>query len=168
MQNKTIFLLLSILAIVSSCKKVLEKEDLTAIQDQAVWKDPKLLTSFVNNMYVSLPAWQTVLSDYTDESYGRNVSIDGTLTPDNYPASSPLWYWPYNGIRSMNLFFQNMANNNSIPDDLKKRLSGEVYFLRAFQYFEMVKRYGGVPIVTTPHLITEDIYVPRNTTTECF
>lgn len=168
MQNKTIFLLLSILAIAGSCKKVLEKEDLTAIQDQAVWKDPKLLTAFVNSMYVSLPSWQTVLSDYTDESYGRNVSIDGTLTPDNYPSQSYLWYWPYSSIRNMNLFFQNTTDNNNIPDDLKKRLSGEVYYVRAFQYFEMVKRYGGVPIVTTPQLITEDIYIPRNSTTECF
>jgi starch-binding outer membrane protein, SusD/RagB family len=167
MLNKTIYLLL-FFVIMSCCKKVLEKEDLTVMQDQAVWKDPVLLTSFVNSMYVSLPAWQPVLSDYTDESYGRNIAIDGTLTPENYTDQSFLWYWPYGSIRNMNLFFQNTANNNNIPDDLKKRLSGEVYFLRAFQYFEMVKRYGGVPIITNPQLITDDIYLPRNSTTESF
>ena len=32
----------------------------------------------------------------------------------------------------------------------------------------MVKRYGGVPLITIPQEMTDDLYVKRNSTKECF
>ncbi len=39
---------------------------------------------------------------------------------------------------------------------------GEVFFLRAFYYFELCKRYGGVPLVTKSLTLNDDIDLPRN------
>lgn len=58
-------------------------------------------------------------------------------------------YWPYDRIRDVNSFivgFPNYKNNYSDVD--YRNLMGEAYFLRAFYYFGLAKRYGGVPIIT--------------------
>lgn len=58
-------------------------------------------------------------------------------------------YWPYDRIRDVNSFivgFPNYKSNYSEAD--YKNLLGEAYFLRAFYYFGLAKRYGGVPIIT--------------------
>ena len=44
---------------------------------------------------------------------------------------------------------------------------GEMKFLRAFAYFNLVAFYGGVPLITEPFSLTDDFNVPRNTYDEC-
>ncbi len=146
-----------------SCSRVLEKRDLSAIQEKDVWQDMQLMTAFVNNIYTDIPAWNSGVAGWSDEHPSRPAFLTGTMSPDN----NPLWYWPYTSIRKMNTFLLNTTNNTFLPLDLGARLTGEVKFLRAFQYFEMVKRFGGVPIITKPQSLDEDVYVPRNKTSEC-
>ena len=58
-------------------------------------------------------------------------------------------YWPYDRIRDVNLFIQNFPNYKGEYDEpTYNSLLGEAYFLRAFYYFGLAKRYGGVPLVT--------------------
>ncbi len=155
-----------ILALLPSCASVLDKEDMNSISEDKVWADPTLATSFVNGLYVSLPGWDVSLADATDEATGGGSWCYGTVTPD-----SPIWYWPYSDIRNTNTFIQNIQDPAvcSITDeDLKSRLLAEARFIRAYLYFEMVKRYGGVPLITKPQELTDDLLVKRNSTKECF
>jgi len=55
-----------------------------------------------------------------------------------------------------------------IDETLKQQLLGEVKFLRAYNYFELVKGYGGVPLVLTPVSPSESLAIPRATTEECY
>ena len=77
-------------------------------------------------------------------------------------------YWPYDYIREINSFivaFPNYKNNFS-TEAVYNNLLGEAHFLRAFYYFGLVKRYGGVPIIKDVQSPTDDpeiLAVPRNT-----
>src|SRR5690606_33987745 len=58
-------------------------------------------------------------------------------------------YWPYDRIREVNTFIENFPiyRENYATDAEFNKLMGEAYFLRAFFYFGLAKRYGGVPII---------------------
>ena len=163
----------AILALFSSCTSVLDKEDLSSISEDKVWVDKTLTTAFLNALYVSIPSWDTAVADATDEATGGGNWTQGTTTPDNMSDtkdSAPTWYWPYSDIRNCNIFIQNAQNPEvcTIDRELADRLTYEARFIRAYLYFEMVKRYGGVPLITIPQEMTDDLYVKRNSTKECF
>lgn len=76
----------------------------------------------------------------------------------------------YTRLRQINLFLDNI-DNYGMADADKNPLKGQMYFWRAYQYFELVKLYGGVPLVLTaqnPIVNEADIAsVPRSSTSEC-
>ena len=152
-----------------SCEDVLDKKNLSAITETDVWKDPVLATAFVNNVYLSVPNWDVSVADATDEASRGNAWISGVTTVDNVLNGGNPGYWPYTDIRKMNLFLQEIDKPAStIEQATKATLKGQVRFIRAFVYFEMIKRYGGVPLITTAQERDEDLRVPRNSTKECF
>lgn len=59
-------------------------------------------------------------------------------------------YWPYDRIRLVNSFLVNFPNYKDKYGDVTiyNSLLGEAHFLRAYFYFGLAKRYGGVPLVT--------------------
>lgn len=75
-------------------------------------------------------------------------------------------YWPYDRIRDVNTFIQNFANYQANYTDVEfNKLLGEAHFLRAFYYFGLAKRYGGVPLikdVQDPLAGPDVLEVPRN------
>jgi len=77
-------------------------------------------------------------------------------------------YWPYDRIREVNTFITTFPEYKSYFVDESKynNLLGEAHFLRAFFYYGLAKRYGGVPIVTDvqdPFDSPEKLNVGRNT-----
>lgn len=165
----------------SSCIDVLDKRDLGSISNENVWTDPVLATAYVNSVYMFIPGWDASLADASDEATGGGGWTDGTVTPDSpvsYTPKDPFsgddktssWYWPYTDIRYINTFIQNISDPNvsTIEEGLANRLSMETRFVRAYVYFELVKRYGGVPLITKPQSKDEDLMVKRNSTLECF
>jgi hypothetical protein len=76
-------------------------------------------------------------------------------------------YWPYDRIREVNTFIASFPNyKDNFPETSYNAILGEAHFLRAFFYFGMAKRMGGVPIVTEvqePFDDIETLKVPRAT-----
>lgn len=76
-------------------------------------------------------------------------------------------YWPYEYIRDVNNFIQEFPKYQSAYDEQTyNALLGEAHFLRAFYYFGLAKRYGGVPLVDKPQDATapdEELRVSRST-----
>jgi hypothetical protein len=58
--------------------------------------------------------------------------------------------WDYTYIRELNLFIQRATASTKLTDAQKNQFIAEGRFLRASYYFEMVKRMGGVPLITEP------------------
>jgi hypothetical protein len=85
----------------------------------------------------------------------------------------PMDWWGYFNVYKMNLAIDNIeAGSDVYLDEERNNRLGELYFLRAFAYFEMAKRYGGVPIIletqnpdTTPE---DELFPSRNTEKEVY
>lgn len=72
-------------------------------------------------------------------------------------------------IRYCNLYLSNVDNYTGLDEDFKNQLKGQFYFWRAWQYFELVRLYGGVPIILINQGTTVDTpsnQTPRSTSGE--
>lgn len=163
-------LFLALLCIATSCKKeFLDREATSSIPEEKIFDDPALIQLFVNNMYADVPSFDHSLYDLiTDESRnfwgGASLNVvRGQWFPDN----NPMDYWAYTEVRKTNMFLSKV-DESALKDDEKASLTGQVKFLRAMLYFNMIKRYGGVPIITEPQELTDDLYVKRETIDSCF
>ncbi|MFV0564729.1 MAG: RagB/SusD family nutrient uptake outer membrane protein [Flavobacteriaceae bacterium] len=57
---------------------------------------------------------------------------------------------PYHRIRDINSFLQDIDTKGSgLDETYRDQAKGQMYYLRALQYFDLMRIYGGVPIVTT-------------------
>src|SRR5690606_13256836 len=63
-------------------------------------------------------------------------------------------WWGYSAIRKMNEFLER-APSSGYGEDVRIKRIAEVRFLRAFSYFAMAKRYGGVPLITKVQSLTD-------------
>ena len=63
------------------------------------------------------------------------------------------WKWMYEGINRANYLVE---NKDKVEFSRKAELYGEVHFLRAYYYFELVKIFGGVPLFTESRLTAGD------------
>lgn len=163
--NRIIYFIAIVIFIgmLSNCKNdnLLNQKNPDAYNPQDVWNDENLANAFLTNLYSSLPGWPVNQSSWSDEG-------SGILGPDAVtPTGDQFDYWPYSTIRDVNILLTNI-DGGSIADASKQIIKGQAYFLRAFNYFNMVKRYGGVPIIKTPQSLSDSLDVVRNTTKECF
>lgn len=143
----------------TGCTKILDKKPLDKVND--VWNDPDLANAYMNRIYAAnLPGWTSEYAAYSEESPGGGSYMYGQLTENSVN------YWPYTNIRNINELIANI-DKGSLSADNKKLLKGQAMFFRAWQYWEMVKRYGGVPLILHPQALTEDLFVKRNKTSEC-
>lgn len=133
--------------------KWLDRDPKGIITDEQLWNDPVMITSLLANYYDRLPTFHGVFntggmselddamwSGHRDQNWRNDMQFG-----DDYGR-----YWDYTLIRDINLSLENIQNFSAKLNDAQKGLFiAELRFIRAFVYFEMVKRMGGVPIVTT-------------------
>lgn len=86
--------------------------------------------------------------------------------------SNPLPWWEnaYYVIRNLNMLIERVPES-SIDDEFSKSKVAEARFLRAYNYFQMVKRYGGVPLILKAQSINdpeEELYPARNKEQEVY
>lgn len=79
--------------------------------------------------------------------------IDDMVHNPNNDNLTSIWKWLYEGINRANYLEQ---NKDKLDFDNKTELYGEVYFLRAYYYFELVKFFGDVPLFTDRRLTASD------------
>lgn len=104
----------------------------------------------------------------------NSVTILSTAAYNSYtiPADENLWAYYYQGIRSANEFINNidvvpvLARYNGYS--VKYLWKNEARFLRAYFYFELIKRYGGVPLLGNKvFTINDDVALPRDSFADC-
>ena len=77
------------------------------------------------------------------------------------------WQIRYIGINRANKLIEGITDNENISEDVRTRVLAEAKFLRAFYMFELVKVFGGVPIVTKI-LNPSEFTAPRDTEEDCW
>ena len=144
----------------AGCEKALDLTNIEAVNAADVWKDASLAEAYVDRIYVdNLPGWSTAEAPQSDESPGGTSYMYGQLTENSVN------YWPYAQIRRINILLHDIGGGTLTPA-LVRRFKGEAYFFRGYQYFELVKRYGGVPLVLVPQDVNDSLLVSRATTSE--
>ncbi|WP_316836037.1 RagB/SusD family nutrient uptake outer membrane protein [Pedobacter nutrimenti] len=156
----------------SACKKnFLSVNNPAAISDQDVYKDASLLRLLVNGIYNDRPGWDyNTYNNITDEARSNYPGGPNSILVGNWDAvNNPMGVYEtsYVSIRKMNEFFSKIPAS-TIDAATKTELSAEVYFLRAFAYLDLVKRYGGVPLIDKPQALTDDLFIPRSTIDQTF
>ena len=98
----------------------------------------------------------------------RPVSWFLDLNANNGDATV-MWQQNYQGIALANTVIQYVPNIEMNDKELQQRLIGEAKFLRAFYYFELVRVYGGVPILNDVVIDTKTLTgITRNTEEEVY
>jgi hypothetical protein len=161
------------------CKRdFLELSPLGQIGSDATWQDGPLSEAFVTNLYNGFGTGgfeEQMLASLSDEAVfthtGRNITTvnDGSMSASNPGWMSGTYEWSsmYRWIRGCNVALQNLESATFDNDVLKERLKGEAHFLRAYFYHQLIRYYGGVPIITKVYGLNEDYSAPRNTWEEC-
>ncbi len=181
--KKYIIIIFAMMLVLPACNDVLDIKPTNMISEQDVKNDPVLLDAYLTNVYNAV-RWQSggrsnnmaVLGVCGGEmnvfaGWQGPYSTAMTIIDEN-GAPWLLDYWPYDNIRSTNEIIQILENPESnFDDDFAKQKIAEARFLRAFMYFELVKRYGGVPLITEPQSIDqpiEELYVKRTPEAEIY
>lgn len=151
----------------SSCMKDLDnKIDETRVTDASFWKTEQHLLMGVNYLYTFLPGiGENSAANWTDDSRstGNNSISDGSRL---VPNSSGDYTSNYQLIRAVNTVLEK-AQNMSLDATVITRYSAEARFFRAYAYGELLKRFGGMPIITrTLNLNDELLQAPRGTRDE--
>lgn len=157
----------------------LDKAETGGLSDDEVFGDYVQTERFLANIYSGLLNEWMPISSFTyasasDEAKcpvtyydGPQVFTRGLLSPSHNPIDN--WGALYASIRKANHLIERIDQVpvvNSIQSEGKIRMKGEAYFLRAYFYFELFKRYGRVPIVDRLLQISDDLNLPRNTIDE--
>lgn len=191
MKKHIIICLIAILMIGSACQDfLLDREPLDKIAESAVFGSAPLIEAnltklyddtqfkFTSGGYIYIYIREWLLGGEVRDRgnwYGQANWVDHSLMDDT--RDGIVAYWAYSHIRNINEFIEKLSaaeNIDGMDDDLKMKRLAEARFLRAFTYFELVKRYGGVPLITEAQEIPESggddshLYVSRNSEKEVY
>jgi hypothetical protein len=178
------------LTFVSCEDDFLNQPPLDRITDSDVWSDRDLMDTYIFKIYDNMPwnylqdfgggagfgAQREVLSDIAMSTYSWTPATN-TFRPGNWGTATnnwPLDWWGYFNLWKINYALANIEGlgEDVLSKDERENRLGELYFMRAYSYFEMAKRYGGVPIILEaqdPNTTPEDEYFPaRNTEQETY
>jgi starch-binding outer membrane protein, SusD/RagB family len=156
-----------------------DTKPLDQLSESVVWSDGNLATAFVSELYGGLGQGgfnEQMLASLTDEAIfthpGRNIT---THTEGRINSADPGWIngtlsWSnmYTRIRAANLALGNLEKPQFNNPTLVERLKGESKFMRAYFYHQLVRYYGGVPIVNKAFALTDaDFLTERSTMQAC-
>ncbi len=158
-----------------SCSDFLVENPVTETLRDDVFADYSSAETVLIGCYSTMASAYNYTYLHTIESYSAMAvsikSTDEALTSLNVLASnsnvSNLYTGQYNVIGTANDLIDGVSKSETISESDKNSLLGEGYFIRAMHYFNLVRLFGGVPIVT--ELVDqESVHVARATTDEVF
>lgn len=152
-------LLIAATLFLGSCE--LNREPETVLVDLNFWKTENDLRGACNRMYIDLPGfWNDLRSDELIGISPNNVSSGNWNIPG---TSDDDWTKPFNRIGVANNILVKGADA-PLTDEIKNRWLAEAYFFRAYNYFELVKKYGDVPMILKIFDTTDDPEIKKGST----
>lgn len=156
MNNIKHIIAVCMMGVLFACNK-LDVKPLNIIQDEDVFSTENGVNAYMATLYKALPIEDFY---YRNNDGGFNRGWEHFWHPGALcgelagpygslgEGAMGFGYWPYDHIRNVNYLMATLpkykANFNKAQVD---QWLGEAYFSRAYFYFALVKRYGGVPII---------------------
>ena len=170
-------LVLALIFATTSCDDVLDQKAVDAFNEESVFTDLSLTKAYLgrcydfigvdNNMLLGLR--EDLLAGATDEALcihrpGGYPFVKGNMTPDelghfgNWRFNWITWNL-YSNIKNVNVFLANVDNvptENAGEQAELEIMKAEAYFIRAFDYVNLMRSYGGVVLVDQPFELDQD------------
>ena len=171
-------ILLVCMAFPFSCNTdFLETKPVSQVSSATTWADGPLAQAFVFGVYSRLGYGgfeEQMLAAYTDEAMfthaGRSINTftEGTENASSLAWMSSTYEWGamYEAIRSANTAIANLPTVTFTSVD-KDMLLGEAYFLRAYYYQQLLRFYGGFPIIQNTYGLNEEYTIARSSYKDC-
>ena len=154
--KKTYLYIIAASLLVSGCKKDSEFLDVPPkqiITEETAFSDPALVISVLGDLYnrqqdfSSLDAGWNTFVDFSEAFPSENGAYN--IVQRTSWGYGEWGTWDYGYIRDLNLFIERATAATKLSEGDKVRFIAEGRFLRANYYFELVKRMGGVPLITS-------------------
>lgn len=180
------------LGFIISCENPLDRGPLGIISEDNVWSSQDLLDLYLGNLYARCefspgasgdkesPDVGLLVANASAAGYCRTYGpwptgykfTQGFFTNQGTDPADILGYWKYDLVRDINVAIQKLEDPISNLDQVYKDAAlGQLHFLRAWVYFQMVIRYGGVPIILKPQSIetpADQLSIPRSSEQEVY
>ncbi len=173
---KNISMLLSMGVLIASCKQdFLNTQPLDKVDASAVWTDAGLAEAFVTDLYNGLhdgllnQESMDCISDNALYNFGKMDIMEANVSPSNLGWVNNTYEWGemYLRIRAANIALQNLAGATFDKPTIE-RLQGETHFMRGYFYNQMLRYYGGIPLIKDPYTLTSaDFTIPRSSYKDC-
>jgi hypothetical protein len=171
-----VYILLIVAVTGASCKKTLEEHP-ESIAAENFYKKPAEVEAGLNAIYTPLrdggglgALYQTQLECYADYFYGRGshavLNTYSGLDNTNISRVAGMWNLFYLSIRNANIMVQKIPLASAVGDADKARYLAEARFLRALNYFYLVRNWAGVPIRTEANM--DSINVKRSAAADVY
>jgi hypothetical protein len=153
------------LLLCTNCSDVLDKNDLGAMSDKTVYDNAQFTLMVLDKLHrENTSGWDSEIAEYCDEA-GPDRSRRyawGQAGADDFGK----WEDSYKKIRQTNTFLENLEAG-ALEQKTKDLYRAQALIIRAWIYFDLVRKYGGVPMILKAQTLSEDLYTPRTKTSEC-
>ena len=142
----------------TGCNDFLDREPLDVVTPQAFFSTEADLAAYAINNY----RFNTVNGNYGINFFGQDNNTDNQVTsgdqafwiPGRKQVDSGTGGWDWSDVRNVNYFFDNVlpkyeAGEISGNQSNVKHYIGEMYVNRAYKYFDLLQKFGDLPIITT-------------------
>lgn len=155
MKKLSIYLFSVVLACqLFSCNSFLDRTPTDFLTDEQVWNDNTMIRGVLANLYDSIPMNGSLEND-VNFSLIDDVMWCGLMNTDVETARNQMVAYSYDFLRYYNYTYIYRINQgieklaeSTLGEEEVVALQSEFRFLRAYVYFELVRRMGGVPLIT--------------------
>ncbi len=160
-----------------SCNDYLKQDPPSYLTPESFYTTESQVQAVANQFY------QDVLPGHGGWNYGtytndNNTDNQTSWSPDNkfgtglYKTSNTNGDWSWSNIRNINyqlnqILTKYKAGSISGSDVNIRQYIGEIYFMRAYCYFDLLKKFGDLPIITAPLADDEAILVAADKRQPC-
>jgi hypothetical protein len=162
-----------LMILMAGCMEFLEESDKSNFTLDNYFTKPEHATSVVNAIYADLipitlsgfggGAWMMVefATGLADTELGQaynSLFVRDLVNNSDNAYGQTIWTSYYRGIANANLAVSKIPDI-TMNETLKKRLIGQAKFMRAYYYFNLVRIFGNIPLITEPlDLSSKELY----------
>lgn len=136
----------------SSCSDFLDREPITKPEAGNFLTGAIQVENYINGLYMTLLSFSKFgLGVRSEEKNSDNIiaeKYDARLHGQNNQFSGASdWQTGYQNLRKVNYFFHNYKVPEAQENEDVLSLKGEAYFLRAYWHFDLLKKFGSIPVM---------------------